>query len=112
MGEMGFHRAPGDEEAPADLHVGESLGHESHDLELGGSEAFPPPRRPPASPPPTSPDSQAPEGRFRAGQIHVGADTLIGPDGLPQLRRRFLAAADPGERGGGVLAGVGSLDRA
>ena len=38
---MGFHCAPGDEQAPTDLDVGESLTHQPYHLELGGSETFP-----------------------------------------------------------------------
>jgi hypothetical protein len=57
VGEMGFHCAPGDEQAPTDLDVGESLTHQPYHLELGGSETFPSPRGSPASPSSASADT-------------------------------------------------------
>src|SRR4029450_400977 len=86
VGEVGLYRASGDEQAPTDLHVGESLGHQSHDLELGGSETLPPPQRPLANPPPASWHSHAPQGRDRATEVQRGADTVGAPDGRLQPR--------------------------
>ena len=57
VGEMGFHCAPGDEQAPTDLDVGESLTHQPYHLELGGSETFPSPRGSPARPSSASADT-------------------------------------------------------
>jgi hypothetical protein len=103
---VGLDGPPRDEHPLGDLGVGEALGDQADDLELGGGERVPARGRPPPAAGDAAPRPAPSQGSVDARQVARRAAALVGRARLLEQ----LAGAVAGR--GRVLRGAGRLQRA
>ena len=111
MHQVSLNGPPRDVQPGADLRVGQPVGDQGRDGLLGRGQAGPAGFRPAARAAAAAANAGLAQRRLGAGQVPVGVQLLVDGQCLLQQRARPVGVTLASERGAGVFAGPGQLQR-